>query len=573
MLLLKHLLAAGLLLSSLANAQQNQSSDIEYNVIALLNQTLYKSVSVVVDNVSYPLNSNTTFPILFSGKAPLAQSGYHYVKTYTNDDVLAESFMRQPVNTTTPHEFFNRTWNSHNNAQFPQIYSPLESISRIKSNLHRDNEIPTLHIVGNSSQIDLLNRNISSDITVESNLTYLSLQDAFQFEGVELSLSGRSSRWMPKLSYNLKLKKKDGLYGYRRLKLRALYLDPSYLREQVAYDFVKSVGLISSEFSYVRVFMNDQELGLFGLIDTFKSNWLSNVFADGKDSYKNGYLYQGLYTSPASSAQNHTSDLSYYDNSTAYEDGQYKLKKKASGGKKDDFDPLIDFTKFIANAPTNSSDAVEKWNERLDTDSFLRSLALEVLAGYSDGYLTMADNYYLYQNPKNDQFIYISSDMDITLGATMFTMSDIWSGNYSTFPGWGKRPLVKQIMLVPEFKQTFTHLLQNITAQLVNPDVTQPRLNDLVNMIREDVEWDQTLARVGKGVAMDSDSSVVGDAVGTNMPDGLDMNAVMDLASRLQTGVPFDIAVNGPTGHSSLSGLKEWISNIHQNTTQFFSQQ
>ncbi|KAG1440508.1 hypothetical protein G6F56_011890 [Rhizopus delemar] len=185
----------------------------------------------------------------------------------------------------------------------------------------------------------------------------------------------------------------------------------------------------------------------------------------------------------------------------------------------------------------------------------------------------MADNYYLYQNPKNDQFIYISSDMDITLGATMFTMSDIWSGNYSTFPGWGKRPLVKQIMLVPEFKQTFTHLLQNITAQLVNPDVTQPRLNDLVNMIREDVEWDQTLARVGKGVTMDSDSSVVGDAVGTNMPDGLDMNAVMDLASRLQTGVPFDIAVNGPTGHSSLSGLKEWISNIHQNTTQFFSQQ
>ncbi|KAG1230998.1 hypothetical protein G6F68_019240 [Rhizopus microsporus] len=64
--------------------------------------------------------------------------------------------------------------------------------------------------------------------------------------------------------------------------------------------------------------MNDQELGLFGIIDTFKGNWLANVFADGDSSYKNGYLYQGLFATPESGAFNHTSDLSYMDNTTAY---------------------------------------------------------------------------------------------------------------------------------------------------------------------------------------------------------------------------------------------------------------
>lgn len=350
-----------MLLASIVNAQQDQSATIEYNVISLLNQTTFKSMAVVVDNVIYPLQSNTTFPILFSGKAPLAQSGYHYAKMYASSDGgLEEPFSRQPINESTPHEFFNRTWNTHENAQFPQLYPYLDSVHRIQSNLHRDNEIPTIHIVGNDTMLGVLNANITGDVKVKTNVSYISLHDAFQYQDVEISLAGNSARMLPKLSYNLKLKKKDDLYGYRRLKLRSLYLDPSYIREQLAYDFIKSMGLVSSEFSFVRVFMNERELGLFGIIDTFKSNWLSNVFADGSSSYKNGYLYQGA------------SDLSYMTNSTAYANGQYKIKKEASGGSKDDYDPLIELTKFIAEAPTNGTDVVEKWNEKIDVDSVLR---------------------------------------------------------------------------------------------------------------------------------------------------------------------------------------------------------
>ncbi|KAG1150521.1 hypothetical protein G6F37_001823 [Rhizopus arrhizus] len=574
---LKHILATWLLLVVATTAQQNQTSQIYYNVIASLNEATFKSMVVIVDNVIYPLEANKTYPILFSGKAPSAQSNYQYAKLRINDNsTLAESFSRQPANQSTLHEFFNRTWNTHNNAQLPQIYPRLDAIHRIKSDLHRDNEIPTIHISGNQTELDQMNRNISADISVQTNVSYLSLHDAFLFEDVEVSLSGRSSRWVPKLSYNLKLKKKNDLYGYRRLKLRALDTDPSYIREQLAYDMVKSVGLVSSEFSYVRVFMNDQELGLFGIIDTFKSNWLANVFADGDSSYKNGYLYQGLFTTPESSAFNHTSDLSYMDNTTAYGEGQYKIKEEASKGEKDNWEPLQKFTKFIADAPTNTSDAVKTWNKHLDTDSFLRSIALEVLVGYSDGYLSMADNYYLYQNPETGNYIYISSDMDLTLGSLIFKREDMWSGNYSTFPGMHSRPLMNQLMRVPEFKQKYEQLLQDINSKLLNPNVTNARIDDIVDMIREDVVWDQSLPRVGKnimasGLGGGSGSSAMTDAVGST-PINIDMPTMIDMVQRMNDTISFEVAVNGPTGHISLAGVKEWLNAIHQNTTQFFSQ-
>lgn len=71
-------------------------------------------------------------------------------------------------------------------------------------------------------------------------------------KGVEISLAGRSSRWMDKLSYGLKIPKEQDLYGYRRLKLRAMRADPAYIREKLCYDLMKSVGLPVSGASYTR---------------------------------------------------------------------------------------------------------------------------------------------------------------------------------------------------------------------------------------------------------------------------------------------------------------------------------
>lgn len=207
-------------------------------------------------------------------------------------------------------------------------------------------------------------------------------------------------------------------------------------------------------------------------------------------------------------------------------------------------------------------------------------MALEVLLGYSDGYLAMADNYYIYQNLEANNYVYISTDMDLTFGSTMFILKDMWSGNYSTFPGLKTRPLMEKILQVPQFNKQYNQLLINFTSMLINPNKTNDRIDNLVNMIQEDVAWDKTLPRFGDNIfgqldptaiGNDETSSILGDVVGDGIPKELDLAVVANFAQRVNVSIPFKTAVNGPTGYISLAGVKEWISNISQNVISFYS--
>lgn len=333
-------------------------------------------MAVAVDNMSYPmpLNGVNNSQILYSGEAPVAQNTYKYVRIFNNNNSqIAEAFDRPTVRENTPYEFFNRSWNTYNITQLPVVFSPLPAIHRIKTDLHKSGQIATIHLIANQTELKHMHENITADISVMGNISYINLNQTFFYDQVEMSLAGRSSRWFPKLSYNIKLQKQDRLFHNRRLKLRGLATDPSYLREKLAYDIINNTGLASSEFSYIRVFMNQQELGLFGVIEPFQDPWLANTFGNGSSKYNNGYLYQGNFQTAESAALNLTSDLSYLKNESEYGLGQYKIKQEAAKGNKVNWGPLMELTKFIATAPTNTSNAVSEWNSKLDMDSVLRA--------------------------------------------------------------------------------------------------------------------------------------------------------------------------------------------------------
>lgn len=78
------------------------------------------------------------------------------------------------------------------------------------------------------------------------------LDDVKQFKKLKIELAGKSSREQPQLSYNLKFKE-DGLFGFRRIKIRAIgATDPSYLRENLMYRVYQSMGIPTTQESYVR---------------------------------------------------------------------------------------------------------------------------------------------------------------------------------------------------------------------------------------------------------------------------------------------------------------------------------
>lgn len=210
-------------------------------------------------------------------------------------------------------------------------------------------------------------------------------------------------------------------------------------------------------------------------------------------------------------------------------------------------------------------------------------MALEVLLGYSDGYFAMADNYYVYQNLEANNYFYIPSDLDMTFGSTMFSLNDMWSGNYSTFPGLETRPLMKKILQVPQFNKQYNELLTNFTNMLINPNKTNDRINDLVGMLKEDVAWDKAIPRVGDnlfgqidptaagGNSSNETSSILGAVIGNEIPLNIDPATAANFAKRINASIPFVTAVDGPTGYISLAGVKEWIGSISQNVTNFYS--
>jgi hypothetical protein len=163
-----------LLLSGIAFYSSAQES-VTYSVITALPKP-NMSVKVVIDNKSFPLKADES-SILFRGKAPKAHFSYHYAIFGDQDDndrpTLFEAFSREPVSESTVNEFFNRSKNTHKLAPLPQVYQPLPVINRIKSDLHTEGEIPTIHLWGDQSEIDRLHDNQSEDIKIKLNMDYI----------------------------------------------------------------------------------------------------------------------------------------------------------------------------------------------------------------------------------------------------------------------------------------------------------------------------------------------------------------------------------------------------------------
>ncbi|KAI9479622.1 coth protein-domain-containing protein [Zychaea mexicana] len=546
-------------------------------------------MAVVVDDKSYPLSVTPESSILHTGSAPTAQKGYYYAmiskketdqqQQQQRDVIEHEPFVRQPADAgDTPNEFYNRSKNAYDITSIPQVLDPLPYIHRMQSNLHRPGKIATVHIVGPQDEIDRMHRKSKDDIQVMTNVTYISIDDVQTFTGVEFEISGRFSREAAKSSYNLKIPKKQDLYGYRRLKLRSLATDPSYIREDLGYKMLAAAGVTTTYSSYVRLFINSEPIGLFGFIENFKNPWLRNEFNDGtKKGYDQGHLYQGKFTNAkAKILGNRVSDLSYEgEEEWKYSLGQYKIKEDPSVGEPS-YKPLIALTKFISEAPTtNATQAIIEWNKHFDMESVLRGLALEMVMGFGDGYLAMADNFYLYQeSSSSERYIFIISDIDISMGSNnLIAQSKITTGDWHKFAGdITKRPLMAKLLAVPEFVQRFDELIKDLGDRLLDPNMLSRTIDETVAMISEDVAWDKSCKRLSKAAIISQvNLAVFAKAFGLLKGYAVDDDTVHDFRDRSKRDVPFQKAIDGSTGHISLTGVKEFITQKNKAIADYYN--
>ncbi|WP_117881302.1 CotH kinase family protein [Aureibaculum luteum] len=184
-------------------------------------------------------------------------------------------------------------------------------------------------------------------------------------------------------------------YGFKKLSLKNNFDDKSMLREKVATDVFRNAGLVASHTAFYTVYVDHgdgpQYFGLYTMVEEVDDTVLDDQFSDD-----DGNLYK-----PDGDAASFAAG--------SYDEDEYVKKNNEDEADFSDVKSLLD----ILNDGSRTADA-EAWRSDLDavldTDVFLKYLAVNTVVQNWDTYGRMTHNYFLYNNPETNKLTWIPWD-------------------------------------------------------------------------------------------------------------------------------------------------------------------
>jgi hypothetical protein len=330
-----------------------------------------------------------------------------------------------------------------------QTVHPADNLSFLQ------NEVASIYITIDADSMAnmLLQSNLSSDHEYPADFEYISTQGTTAISNVGFRLRGNTSRYAEKKSFKISFNSfVSGLkwQGLEKLNLNGQHNDVSILRNDLALDLLKSAELPASRKSFVKLFINNEYKGLYLNTEHIDEEFIQSRFPQNDT----GNLYKAIYGA----------NMLYSGSNQAPYENLYELSTNKSAN---DYSGLIQFLNVLNN--TNSADFACEIDAVFDVDMYLRTLAIEVLTGHWDGYAYNKNNYYLYQRPSDQKFVFIEYDMDNTFGID-------WSGidwaNRNIY-NWAStndpRPLYTKILNVPYYRNQFSLYIDNYLSTFFNP--------------------------------------------------------------------------------------------------------
>jgi len=189
-------------------------------------------------------------------------------------------------------------------------------------------------------------------------------------------------------------------YGFKKFSLKNNYFDSSLIREKVAADIFKNAGLAMSHTAFYTLYVDHGEgpkyFGLYTLVEE-----VDDTLIDTQFSSDNGNLYKPE------------------DYGASFASGTFNeagFEKKTNEDEADWTDIKTLFS--VLHASSRTSDPAT-WRAGvdavLDTDVFLKYLAVNTVIQNWDTYGRMEHNYYLYNNPATNKLTWIPWDNNESL--------------------------------------------------------------------------------------------------------------------------------------------------------------
>ena len=254
-------------------------------------------------------------------------------------------------------------------------------------------------------------------------------------------------------------------YGFKKLSLKNNYGDSSMLREKVAADVFTNAGLAMSHTAFYTVYVDHGEgakyFGLYTLVEEVDDTVIETQF-----SSDNGNLYKP------------DGDAASFANGT-YDEGEYEKKTNEDEANFTDVSSLLS----ILHDSSRTSDAAT-WRANLDavldTDVFLKYLAVNTVIQNWDTYGRMTHNYFLYNNPDTSKLTWIAWDNNEALqtgkqgGAYALDFSGLSSSSW---------PLIGYLYNDDVYKAKYEAYLQEVVDGPFNTSTIQALYTTYSNLI------------------------------------------------------------------------------------------
>ena len=262
-----------------------------------------------------------------------------------------------------------------------------------------------------------------------------------------VEVMGNFSRNFLKKSILIKLQKGRTWQGRRKISLRSMNTDPSFMREWLTWNLISSLGMVAPEVQYYRLNINKQYIGLFLYIEWIEPSMFDRfgLGADGEFYNVDDEVYCGDM-SPANQTR-----LKECWRKLFPKDGDYASLRKLIDGINET--PVEDFDRFL--------------EKNFDVDSVINWLVVNTIISNGDTY---NKNYFMYLSKKTGKWLVIPFDFDLSFGRNADPVlpfpHNILNDNYTYFytpelgsPNPLKEKTLRNPRLFERVKGRFSHVL------------------------------------------------------------------------------------------------------------------
>lgn len=300
------------------------------------------------------------------------------------------------------------------------------------------------------------NDRIAAQVTIDNRL----------YEEVQIRYKGHSSynnfakADILKLPFNLKIKKSSDTPPFegkiRTIKLSNLFRDRSYVREYLSYQII-STYLPLPQIAFAEVYVNDQYLGLYEIIEAIDEPFLERTFGDTSGVFIKG---DPIWSAPQLNGcpNSENASLQYLGKRPECYNKWYELKSDHG------WSELISLTSTL-------NKNLSQIESQLDVHSTLWMLALNNVLVSLDSYSgALCHNYYLYKST-DGLFTPLMWDFNLSFGA--FKSTGVGSKlNLETMQEMSpyihlkernaKRPLITQLLSVDLYRKLYINMMRTI---------------------------------------------------------------------------------------------------------------